>query len=232
MKQMSDPRLDNILLAYERRRRMGHLYDPLRPVNVMMNLERMRVQASLMRAWLGTRDLAEMDVLEIGCGTGNNILNLIALGAAPHRIVANDLIESRTNTAASRLPSSVRFHHGDASRLPGELGSFDLIMQFMVFSSVLHDGLLEALAQRAWAALRPGGAILSYDFIFKNPSNPDVRGISVGKLKALFPEGKFTVRRVTVAPPLARRVSHVIYPLLAMVPLLKTHCLCLIRKPC
>jgi SAM-dependent methyltransferase len=228
---MGDHRLENILSAYERRSSIDHLYDPLRPVNVQMNLERTRIQADLIRQWLGTRALADMDVLEIGCGTGSNILNLIVLGADPYRIVANDLIEKRIRTAASRLPNGVRLHQGDASRLPDEFGSFDLIMQFVVFSSILDDDLLEALAQRAWTALRPGGALLSYDFTINNPSNPDVRGISVAKLKALFPGGNFVIRRLTVAPPVARRVSHKLYPLLAMVPLLKTHCLCLVRKP-
>ena len=227
---MGDLRLENIMSAYERRSSISHLYDPLHPVNVRINVERMRIQADLIRQWLGTKALADMDILEIGCGTGNNILNLISLGADPRRIVANDLIEERIRIAASRLPNTVRFHQGDGSGLPHEFGSFDLIMQFVVFSSILDDDLLEALARRAWTALRPGGAILSYDFTINNPSNPDVRGISTGKLKALFPDGKFIVRRLTVAPPVARRVSHKLYPLLAMVPLLNTHCLCLVRK--
>ena len=231
MEQMGDPRLENIVSAYERRSSIEHLYDPLRPVNVRMNLERGRIQADLIRQWLETKALADMDILEIGCGTGNNILNLITLGADPRRIVANDLIQGRIETAVSRLPNTVRFYQGDASRLPDEFGSFDLIVQFVVFSSILDDNLLEMLARRIWTALRPGGAILSYDFTINNPSNPDVRGISVGKLKSLFPEGEFTLRRLTVAPPVARRLSPKLYPVLAMVPFLKTHCLCLVRKP-
>jgi SAM-dependent methyltransferase len=197
-----------------------------------MNLERMRALTLLLRQWIGSNNVADMDVLEIGCGTGTNILNMIALGAAPERVVGNDLIEERIKMATARLPAAVRLHLGDASRLPDEFGPFDLIIQFMVFSSILDDAMLSTLAGRMWAALRPGGAILSYDFTVNNPSNPDVRGIPVRRLQELFPGGHFTVKRVTVAPPFARRIDHRLYPLLAMFPFLKTHRLCLIRKAC
>lgn len=227
---MSDPRLDTIRSAYERRSSISRLYDPLLPFNVQMSVERMRAQASLLRQWVGSKDLANMDILEVGCGTGTNILNMITLGAAPERIVGNELIEERIKIATARLPAGVRFHHGDGSHLPPEFGPFDLILQFMVFSSVLDDDLLFALTERMWSTLQPGGAILSYDFAFDNPYNPDVRGISVGRLRALFPNGCFTVKCVTVAPPLARRINHRLYPALSMLPFLKTHRLCLIRK--
>jgi SAM-dependent methyltransferase len=196
-----------------------------------MNLERARIQASLLRQWLGVNKLSDMDILEVGCGTGENILNLIALGASPDRVVGNELLEARMRAAKLRLPSAVRLHLGDGSRLPDSYGPFDLVMQFVVFSSILDDSLLASLASRMWAILKPGGIVLSYDFVVDNPSNSDVRGIPLRRLKTLFPEGQFTAKPLTVAPPLARVVSDKLYPLLAIVPFLKTHCLCAIRKP-
>jgi len=227
---MEDPRLEKIRSSYDRRSALDQLYDPLLPPNVRMTLERARMQALLIRQWLGANKLSDMDILEIGCGTGNNILNLIALGASPNRIVANDLLENRISAAKHRLPSSVRFYLGDGSRLPDSYGRFDLVLQYVVFSSILDDSLLASLASRMWAILKPGGIVLSYDFVVDNPSNSDVRGISLRKLKTLFPEGQFAVRSLTLAPPLTRIVSDKLYPLLAIVPFLKTHCLCAIRK--
>jgi SAM-dependent methyltransferase len=194
-------------------------------------MERVRIQATLIREWLGPKPLSELDILEIGCGTGGNILNLIALGARPDRIVVNELLEDRLEVAKSCLPSAVRFHLGDGSRLPDSYGVFDLILQFLVFSSILDDSLLVPLASRMWSLLKPGGIVLSYDFVINNPANADVRGIPLRKLKSLFPGGEFTSRKLTLAPPLARHVSERLYPLLARVPFLRTHCLCAIRKP-
>jgi SAM-dependent methyltransferase len=228
---MEDPRLKKIRKSYERRSGTAHLYDPLLPPNVRMNLERARIQASLIRQWLGANRLSDMDILEIGCGTGDNILNLIVLGASPRRITGNELLDNRMKVARTRLPSAVRLHLGDGSRLPDSLGSFDLIMQFVVFSSILDESLLSSLASRMWGILKPGGIVLSYDFIVDNPSNPDVRGVPLRKLKTLFPDGEFTAKLLTVAPPVARVVSDKLYPLLTVIPFLKTHCLCAIRKP-
>jgi len=227
---MDEPRLAKIRSAYERRADLAKRYNPLLPCNVQMNLERARIQTTLIHQWLRGRSLADIDILEIGCGTGDNILNLIALGASPNHIVGNELLESPIRTAKCRLPSAVRFHLGDASRLPESYGPFDLVMQFLVFSSILDDSLLESLASRIWSILRPGGMVLSYDFIIDNPFNPDVRGIPVRKLKKLFPEGQFTAKALTVAPPVARALSHKLYPFLAILPFLRTHRLCAIRK--
>lgn len=225
-----DPRLDQIRGAYIRREGKTELYDPLSPVNVRINSERARAQASLLRAWLGPRKLKDIDILEIGCGKGDVLLSLIALGASPGRIVANELIDDRIEAAKGRLPPGVRLDHGDASQLPAAYGDFDLIVQSLVFSSILDDSLLSSIASRIWNALKPGGIILSYDFVLNNPSNPDVRGVSVRKLKSLFPNGEIKTRSLTLAPPIARMFHETLYPFLSMIPLIRTHALCTIRK--
>jgi SAM-dependent methyltransferase len=227
---MEDDRLERIRSSYNRRSGFEHVYDPLLAHNARMNLERARILVSMIRQWLGPQKLSEVDILEIGCGTGNNLLHLISLGASPERIVGNELLEARLIQARNRLPNSVRLHLGDASGLPDSYGRFDLILQFLVFSSILDDSLLESLASRMWSLLKPGGIVLSYDFVIGNPSNPDVRGISPRKLKSLFPAGQLTAMRLTLVPSLARIVSEKLYLLLAAVPFLKTHCLCAIRK--
>jgi len=103
-----------------------------------------------------------------------------------------------------------------------------------VFSSLLDDRFQQALADRMWSWLRPGGGVLWYDFVVGNPSNPDVRGVPVRRLKALFPLGRFTIRRVTLAPPIARAVCRVhpsLYHVFNALPLLRTHVLAWIEKP-
>ena len=83
-----------------------------------------------------------------------------------------------------------------------------------------------------WRMTKPGGAVLSYDFTFDNPSNPDVRKVTVARLRELFPAGKVTTRRVTLAPPLARRIARFgpAYTMLDAVPALRTHIVATIVK--
>lgn len=207
------------------------VYNPLRAVNVQIAAERQRILTDLLRDWLGPDQLFDKDVLEIGCGGGGNLLNFLSLGVNPARLTGNDLVVHRIDEARLRLPPSVRLHCGDASDLAIDPASFDLILQSVCFSSILDDNVLSAVAERAWSLLRPGGALLSYDFTVNNPRNRNVRGISVSRLRSLFPDGSVTARSVTLAPPIARAVWSNFYPLLSALPFLRTHAWCLIRKP-
>lgn len=86
-----------------------------------------------------------------------------------------------------------------------------------------------------WRWLKPGGAVVWYDFTVDNPRNRDVRGVPVARLRQLFPQGgEPTARRVTLAPPLARaacRVHPWLHDALNLLPLLRTHVLAWVAKP-
>ncbi len=84
-----------------------------------------------------------------------------------------------------------------------------------------------------WRWLKPGGAVLWYDFTYDNPRNPDVRGMPLARVRALFPEGRVQARRVTLAPPISRRVCGLhprLYGVFNALPLLRTHVLAWIVK--
>jgi hypothetical protein len=102
-----------------------------------------------------------------------------------------------------------------------------------VFTSLLDDVFQKKLADRIWALVKPGGGILWYDFIFNNPQNPDVRGIPVWRIRELFPAGLMKTWRLTLAPPLSRRVTKIhpiLYSVFNILPFLRTHVLCWIYK--
>jgi hypothetical protein len=111
--------------------------------------------------------------------------------------------------------------------------SQDLVLQSTVFSSLLDDAFQQRLAHTMWQWLKPGGAVLWYDFTVNNPRNPDVRGVPLRRVQALFPQGRITHRRVTLAPPLARAVCALhpaLYGVFNVLPLLRTHVLAWVHK--
>jgi len=81
---------------------------------------------------------------------------------------------------------------------------------------------------------KPGGIILWYDLRFNNPWNPNVRGIEAAEIRSLFPGCNVRLERLTLAPPLARHIVPISYPIALMIeqlPFLRTHYLGVIRKP-
>ena len=195
--------------------------------------ERQRAMFRLF-ARLGWHDLGQRRVLEVGCGNGANLLELLRTGFAPRNLVGIELLPDRFAQAMQLLPPGVTLMQGDASlvKLPDE--SEDIVLQSTVFSSLLDAPFQWRLAQTMWRWVRPGGGVLWYDFTMNNPRNPDVRGVPVGRIRELFPHGKLSYRRLTLAPPIARRVCRVhpmLYPCFNAIPLLRTHVLAWIEKP-
>ena len=164
--------------------------------------ERLRAMRALWRAhgWSG---LDGLDLLEIGCGAGGNLLDLLRLGAEPARLAGIELLPERAAAARERLPVAVRVIEDDALRAPIAPASQDAILLFTVFSSVLDEAARAALAAAAWRWLRPGGGVLVYDFAVDNPRNPVVRALPAARVRPLLPQARTTSLRLTLAPPLA-----------------------------
>lgn len=180
------------------------------------------------------RSVADLHVLEMGCGSGGNLLDLIRIGFDPKRLVGVELLKERHEAAKSILPSATTLIHGNAAKVDLPDNHFDIVYQSTVFTSLLDDGFQEALAQKMWDLTKPGGAILWYDFIYNNPTNKDVRGVSRARVRQLFPKGKFECRSLTLAPPISRRVVPInrgFYDIFVALPLFRTHILCWIEKP-
>jgi ubiquinone/menaquinone biosynthesis C-methylase UbiE len=220
-----------IVERYARRRGADPRYSILNP-DVWMTLQE-RQRAVLRRFAAQGLDLASLRLLEVGCGEGGNLLELVRMGFAPQHLTGIELIEDRFQVACERMPRALQMHLGDALavELPG--ASQDIVFVSTVFSSILDTTTQQALAAAMWHWLRPGGAVLWYDIAVDNPRNPDVRGVPRARLRELFPEGRHQARRITLAPPIARRVCRLhpsLYTAFNTIPLLRTHLLAWITK--
>jgi ubiquinone/menaquinone biosynthesis C-methylase UbiE len=170
---------------------------------------------------------------EIGCGAGGNLLQFLRLGFLPENLLGIELQSERAAAARSRLPDATSVTNGDALDLELPDGSIDVVFQSLVFSSILDEQFQHALASKMWKLAAPGGGVLWYDFTFDNPANPDVRGVGLKRIRQLFPAAEISAWRLTLAPPVSRRVTRIhpgLYWWLNAFPMLRTHMMCWLRK--
>jgi SAM-dependent methyltransferase len=121
----------------------------------------------------------------------------------------------------------------NAAYLPFGAASFDLVLQSMLFTSILDETMKRAVAGELLRVLKPQGLILWYDYHANNPWNPDVKGVKKPEIQALFPGCRIKLQSITLAPPLSRALapySFLLCFLLEKIRILNTHYLGCIRK--
>lgn len=218
---------------YARRRRElpADFYSPARPANLFLRHGQERALLAALRRG-GLLPLAGRRILEVGCGEGRWLRLFVELGARPPDLAGIDLEEERLDRARAQLQQA-DLRAGDAARLPWADASFDVVFQSTVMSSILDPPVQEMVAAEMLRVLRPEGAVLWYDFRVDNPRNENVKGIRRRRLRRLFPGCRAQLRRVTLAPPIARRLvpfSWTLACLLESLRLLNSHDFALLRR--
>lgn len=217
---------------YRRRASDDPRYSLLNPAALLATQERQRALRRLF-VQLGMTTLSELDVTEVGCGDGSNLLELLQFGFSAERLTGIELLPVRHAAARNRLPAAVRVVLGNAAEARAVPESCDIVLASTVFSSLLDDDFQQHLAEVMWHWVKPGGGILWYDFTMNNPRNPDVRGVSQRRVRSLFPAGHARFQRITLAPPISRAVTRVhpsLYAPFNLFPPLRTHVLAWIAK--
>jgi len=135
------------------------------------------------------RKCNELAILEIGCGTGNNLWFAAREG---FRVAGIDISKTAVDFANKRFKDEGligEFHVGDFSQLPFEDKSFDLIFDRGSLSLANRPGAIDCIDE-VRRVIKPGGLFQCGPFSDRDSSfyrNPDedglVRGIEVGILR-------------------------------------------------
>lgn len=215
----------------DRARRLAgkDIYSYFYPANLFILQQRQRAILALLKQG-GYRELDKMQILEIGCGQGGVLHEYLGYGAAPRRLHGCDLLPDRLQAAHQRLPH-LALTCADGQNLPYPAQFFDLELQFTVFSSILDERIKANVASEMLRTIKPGGLILWYDF-WLNPTNRQTRGIRPTEIKRLFPGCTYEFHKITLAPPLARRIVRLSWGLalfLESIKIFNSHYLAVIR---
>lgn len=160
----------------------------------------------------GLTPLDKARVLDVGCLNGG-WLNLACSrwGARPENCVGVDLQEGKILAGREAFPG-IDLRVGSADQLADTDGTFDIVHQSMVLSSVMDTSLREGIAAEVVRMLKPGGHIIWSDFIL-NPLNRNAKGIGKRKMLALFPEAEVKyVRRHRFGSPIGAPAGSLLCP--------------------
>jgi SAM-dependent methyltransferase len=221
-----------ICAAYRRRTNDKALYSWFSPGHLYFIQERERRVIEVLERH-GYADLSKTRICEIGCGTGYWLREFVKWGSPPQNLVGLDLLPERVAEARVLCPPGVRIETGSAANLTFPAGTFDLVLQSTVLTSVLDADLKRQIAQEMLRVMKHDGHILWYDYMVNNPWNPDVRGISKKEIARLFPGCRIDLHRITLVPPLCRwlgRYSWLACHLLERLRIFNTHYLGVISK--
>jgi SAM-dependent methyltransferase len=218
--------------AYAKRCPDDTRYSWFSPGYLYMVQERERGVLKLLKQ-NGFEPLTKRKVLEIGCGTAYWLRDLIKWGARPENVTGLDLVPDRVVEARKLSPEAVTIQCGSATKLLFPNETFDLVFQSTVFTSILDRRMKQQVASEMLRVVKGDGIIVWYDYYINNPWNPDVLGVRKREIHQLFPGCVIELRRITLAPPLARLLashSWFVCYLLSKIPWLCTHYLGQIRK--
>jgi ubiquinone/menaquinone biosynthesis C-methylase UbiE len=187
---------------------LNKIYSPLNPSAFFMMQRRQRDIRRILEKAFGEStqyNLSEIKLLEIGCGSGQWLTEFQMFGLRVANLAGIELDEKRAEEAKRRIIGA-EIKTGNAAELPWDDDSFDIVFQSTVFTSILDDETKKKAASEMKRVCKKGGFILWYDFAFDSPSNPNVKGVDKCEIRKLFEPWNCEFRKVTLAPPIARRL--------------------------
>src|SRR5690242_8917516 len=122
---------ERVRAVYADRRRTipKERYARIDPFTQCSSHEREEEMAALLRKE-GLTSLAGLRILDVGCGRGDTLRQLLEYGASPELLTGIDLLEDNIHDAHGLAPH-IRVICGSACRLPFPDEHFDLVIQFM-----------------------------------------------------------------------------------------------------
>jgi len=182
-------------------------------------------------AWRFQHPLSQCRVLDVGCGHGGLLGWFHARGVKPENLYGVDLLPNRIKIARETFPAFT-FLEGNAEQLAFPDDSFDLVSALTVFSSILDVAMAKSVARNIERVLTSRGVVVWFDMRYPNPWNPAIRAMTKSRIRELFPSFELQLESSTLLPPVAHRLGRLTertYPLLASIPILRSHYIGLLR---
>jgi SAM-dependent methyltransferase len=201
---------------YDRQGLTQTLWAPFAAEEVAVRTQQVRVFSGFLRTH-GRLHLEGLRILDVGCGTGRHLRQMIDMGAAPGDVHGLD-IDPITLSRAREVSPNLSITAYDGVTIPFPDDSFDLVTHYYVFSSIPSSALRQRLAGEMRRVTRPDGAIFWWDIL--HLADPAQHSVALD-VHDLFPQAKIRARKIPLQPPpvealrRCRGLTRLLSPLLA-----------------
>ena len=168
-------RLSEVYDHYRRDEGTQSRWSSTNPGNRAIVDERSRATERLLRQHWHTPSGRSCTLLDVGCGRYSLLAPTLdrSQQGVLDRLGVDLLLERVVD--AERTSRFDALACADGTQLPIRDESVDLVALVTVLSSVLDDAIADAIAADVSRVLRPGGAVVWYDFRYRNPANSNTR---------------------------------------------------------
>jgi len=155
-------------------------------------------------------DINGCRILDVGCGAGGSIVDLIRLGIKPHNIFGIDILEERVLEARGRFPN-VNWICCDARNTDFSNEEFDLVTESTMFTQITESNAALEIAEEMIRVTKKYGYIILTDWRYSSPMRPEYKGLSQKRIHRLFEVGTRTevccICGGALMPPVGRFLS-------------------------
>ncbi len=130
-------------------------------------------------------DPAGAQILDVGCGGGGDIYQLLRLGYSPEKITGVEIQTERLEAARSLFPQ-INWVHGDAAKMIFADNYFDMIFESGMFATLPDDALRLSIASEMVRVCKPEGHLLLVDWRTPKPWDSNYKALTRKELRKLF----------------------------------------------
>ena len=194
---------------YKKYSKTGNLYDLWSIFNPMPLYSHQKKEKMLLKLLKPYKNaISSFKILDIGCGHGDLLHQLIMYGANLYNLYGFDIRFDTVKAGKTQYPF-LNLINSNAQMLPFQDNTFDIVCLMTCLSSIPDQSTKRNIVKEVDRVLKKGGFIVYYDLKSPRYINNNLKGIPKSELLSLFPNYNITLYSTTLNCGLVKRIINI-----------------------